>query len=69
MVASSGGGKQSGLDEWRYPQLTDAEREAYVRVKRHGIGPREQARMTGRSPGTLSNLLRRAREKLDEEES
>ena len=47
--------------------LTQAEREVYEAVERGGRGAREYARETGRSPGTISNLLRRAREKLDED--
>jgi len=50
-------------------QLTDAEREAYVAVERGDCGVREFARRTGRSPGTVGNLLARAREKLGQEGS
>jgi DNA-directed RNA polymerase specialized sigma24 family protein len=45
--------------------LTDAEREVYEAVDMGQYGPRQYARETGRSPGTVSNLLRRAREKLE----
>ncbi|MFB6152207.1 MAG: RNA polymerase sigma factor [Haloarculaceae archaeon] len=47
-------------------RLTDAEREVYEAVDEGEYGPREYARRTDRSPGTVSNLLRRAREKVDE---
>ena len=46
--------------------LTQAEREVYEAVENGEYGAREYARETGRSPGTISNLLRRAREKLDD---
>ncbi|MBX0304744.1 RNA polymerase sigma factor [Haloarcula salinisoli] len=45
--------------------LTEAEREVYEAVGMGQYGPREYARETGRSPGTVGNLLRRAREKLE----
>lgn len=45
--------------------LTEAEREVYEAVGMGQYGPREYARKTGRSPGTVGNLLRRAREKLE----
>ncbi|GGM40281.1 helix-turn-helix transcriptional regulator [Haloarcula argentinensis] len=45
-------------------QLTDAEREVYEAVGMGRYGPRGYARETGRSPGTVGNLLRRAREKV-----
>lgn len=44
--------------------LTDAEREVYEAVEQGEYGPRGYARETERSPGTVSNLLRRARRKL-----
>ena len=44
--------------------LTDAEREIYEAVEQDGYGMREYARKTGRSAGTVGNLLRRARRKL-----
>lgn len=47
-------------------KLTAAEREVYEAVEIDGYGPRPYARRTERSPGTVSNLLRRAREKLGE---
>jgi len=58
---------QQSLDDYDRPPLhvlTEAERDAYEAVE---IGPyngREYARNTGRSWGTVSNLLMRARDKL-----
>jgi len=46
--------------------LTDAEREAYDAVVLGDFGVREYARDTSRSPGTIGNLLSRARDKLDD---
>lgn len=46
-------------------ELTDAEREVFIAVERGEYGPREYARKTERVPGTVGNLLARAREKLD----
>jgi DNA-directed RNA polymerase specialized sigma24 family protein len=43
--------------------LSDAEREVYEAIEQDGYGVREYARKTGRSPGTVGNLLRRARRK------
>jgi DNA-directed RNA polymerase specialized sigma24 family protein len=45
--------------------LSDAQREVYEAVEQDGYGMREYARKTGRSPGTVGNLLRRARRQLD----
>lgn len=62
---------QSSLDAFAAPglsTLSDAEREAYQAVERDGMGVREFARETDRAPGTVGNLLRRARGKLDEAE-
>lgn len=50
----------------RYDGLTEAEREVYVAVDEGEFGPREYARETERSPGTVGDLLSRAREKIDE---
>ena len=47
-------------------RLTDAEREVYDAVDQGEYGPREYARATDRSPGTVGNLLSRARNKIDE---
>lgn len=55
---------QESLED--YALLTDAEREAHRAVDELGFGVREYARHTDRSPGTVGNLLRSAREKLDE---
>jgi len=43
--------------------LTDAERDAYEAVEIGDHGVREYARVTDREPGTVGNLLARAREK------
>lgn len=48
-------------------ELTDAQREVYEAIEKDGYGAREYARKTDRSPGTVSNLLRRARRRLGEE--
>lgn len=50
----------------RLAPLTEAERDAYRAVETGECGQREYARKTGRSPGTVGNLLVRARRKLDE---
>jgi DNA-directed RNA polymerase specialized sigma24 family protein len=53
-------------------ELTEAEREVYVAVEREGVAVRELARETDRRPGTVGNLLKRARLRLadrDEEVS
>lgn len=44
--------------------LTPAEKEVYQAVHREGYGVREYARKTGRVPGTVGNLLGRARRKV-----
>lgn len=45
--------------------LTYAERRAYIACREPGgFGVREYARETGRSPGTVGNLLARAERKL-----
>lgn len=46
-------------------ELTDAERDVYEAVGMGQYGPREYARETDRSPGTVGNLLRRARQKVE----
>jgi len=47
-------------------RLSEAEREAYEAVRLDGMGPREYQRRQGySSPGTVSNLLARAEEKID----
>jgi DNA-directed RNA polymerase specialized sigma24 family protein len=45
-------------------ELTDAEREVYEAVEQDGFGVREFGRKTGRKPGTVGNLLARARGKV-----
>jgi len=47
-----------------YGSLTTAELDAYLTCELGDTGVREFARDTDRSPGTLGNLLARAREKL-----
>jgi len=49
--------------------LSEAQREVYEAVEQDGYGMREYARKTGRSAGTVGNLLRRARRRLDGGES
>lgn len=44
--------------------LTEAEKDAVMAVDLGPYGVREYARETGRSPGTVSNLLTRARRKV-----
>jgi DNA-directed RNA polymerase specialized sigma24 family protein len=46
--------------------LTEAEREVYEAVEKDGIGVRELARKTDRRPGTVGNLLKRARLRLED---
>ncbi|QGN06151.1 sigma-70 family RNA polymerase sigma factor [Halorhabdus sp. CBA1104] len=48
--------------------LTPAERDAYEAVEIEDYGVREFARKTGRKPGTVGNLLSRARQKVGGEE-
>jgi len=57
---------QSSLFEYEedLSDLTEAEREVFEAVEQDGYGNREYARKTGRSAGTVGNLLERAREKL-----
>jgi len=44
--------------------LSDAQREVYQAIEQDGYGVREYARKTGRAPGTVGNLLRRARRRV-----
>ena len=44
--------------------LTEAERKVYVAVRLNGVGVRKHARETGRSPGTVGNLLHRAEQRF-----
>lgn len=46
--------------------LTDAERDVWTAVEQGDNGVREFARKTERSPGTVGNLLSRARAKVGE---
>lgn len=57
---------QSSLFEYEedLSPLTEAQREVYEAVEQDGYGVREYARKTGRSKGTVGNLLRRARRRL-----
>jgi DNA-directed RNA polymerase specialized sigma24 family protein len=57
---------QSNLFEYEedLSALTDAQREVYEAVEQDDYGVREYARKTGRSKGTVGNLLRRARRRL-----
>jgi DNA-binding CsgD family transcriptional regulator len=53
-----------GYHRQRHEPLTDAEAEVYEACVRGDSGVREYARGTDRSPGTVGNLLRRARDKV-----
>lgn len=44
--------------------LSEAQREVYQAIEQDGYGVREYARKTGRAPGTVGNLLRRARRRI-----
>jgi DNA-binding CsgD family transcriptional regulator len=59
-------GFQATFDDlgWDDDKLTPAERDVWNSVETGPHGPREYARMTDRSPGTVGNLLRRARAKM-----
>lgn len=64
--------RQASLKEFETPlpdlsALTAAEQDAYEAVTTGDFGVREYARKTGRSPGTVGNLLARARDRLDGE--
>ncbi|WP_256402443.1 SWIM zinc finger family protein [Halorubrum salinum] len=55
--------------ERRYPYLTEKQRDAYLRCDLGDMGVREYQRKQGySSPGTVSNRLRKAREKVHEHE-
>jgi DNA-binding CsgD family transcriptional regulator len=49
---------------WDEDKLTPAECDVWNFVQCGPHGPRENARISGRSPGTVGNLLRRAKAKL-----
>jgi DNA-binding CsgD family transcriptional regulator len=53
-----------GYQEQRHETLTDAEAEVIGACEGCEYGVREYARKTDRSPGTVGNLLRRARDKF-----
>lgn len=56
---------QTAVSDWcGLPNLTPAERSAYVAIERGEFGVREYARETNRAPGTVGNLLARARAKM-----
>jgi hypothetical protein len=52
-------------DPTAYDHLTPAELDAYLTCQLGSIGVREYARQSGRSPGTVGNLLERARRKME----
>lgn len=54
-----------GTDE--LAPLTEAETDAWTAVEEGEKGVREYARETDRSPGTVGNLLARARQKVGRE--
>jgi len=58
---------QSNLTDYEpdLSRLTPAEQEAFETVELQDVSGREYARRTDRSWGTVSNLLMRARRKLD----
>jgi len=51
-------------DPDRFDDLTSAELDAYLHCDLGSVGVREYATHTGRSPGTVGNLLGRARDTL-----
>jgi len=53
----------AGISREALDELTNAERKAYVACRVNEVGIREQARFSGRSSGTVGNLLRRAEAK------
>ena len=57
---------QASLKNFERAELTKAERELFAAVEEGDYGMREYARETGRSPGTIGNLLDRARRKKNE---
>lgn len=54
----------TGAQRRALTRMTPAERAVFLAVEADDVGPREVARESGRSPGTVSNLLRRARSKV-----
>lgn len=65
--SGSGENEQTTLDQHtNLDVLNPAERKIWIAVELQGIGVREYQREQGwSSPGTASNLLSRAREKID----
>jgi len=55
----------SGEYEPDLSDLTEGERRAFEAVDLGDYGVREFARETGRRPGTVGNLLARARDKVE----
>ena len=51
-------------DPTAYDHLTPAELDAYLTCELGEMGVREYADLSGRAPGTVGNLLRRARDSL-----
>ena len=51
-------------DPTAYDDLSPAELDAYLTCELGDVGVREYADLSGRAPGTLGNLLRRARDEL-----
>lgn len=52
-------------DPTAYEQLTPAELDAYLTCDLGSLGVREYARRSGRSPGTVGNLLGAARKEME----
>jgi DNA-binding CsgD family transcriptional regulator len=55
---------EMGYQQQRHEPLTDAEADVIEACEHGAYGVREYARETDRSPGTIGNLLRRARDKF-----
>jgi hypothetical protein len=54
-------------DPTRYDELTPAELDSYLHCQLGSLGVRQYARQSDRSPGTIGNLLRSAREKMEDQ--
>ncbi|GGM46210.1 hypothetical protein GCM10009006_29360 [Haloarcula argentinensis] len=52
-------------DPTAFDQLTPAELDAYLTCDLGSLGVREYARLSGRSPGTVGNLLGSARDEME----
>ncbi|WP_267162954.1 SWIM zinc finger family protein [Halovenus salina] len=59
------GEHRHAVEEEAVDGLTSAELDAYLTCDLGDAGVREYARLTDRSPGTVGNLLGRARQKVD----